>query len=135
MLFTCVKAMYILFYSYQVLYFFSFLSSSLSISFVVHLFPPPPSLPSPLTPIPSLQYMLEQSDFLVVGVIGKQGVGKSTVMSLLAGTRTGSGKLVLTLVCLVCVEISFVLRLGHDIVHVYYPCECRDFSVAPVVMK
>ena len=38
------------------------------------------------------QYLLEQSDFLVVGVIGKQGVGKSTVMSLLAGTRTGSGK-------------------------------------------
>lgn len=37
-------------------------------------------------------YMLEQSDFLVVGVIGKQGVGKSTVMSLLAGTRTGAPK-------------------------------------------
>ena len=63
----------------------------------------PPSLPLPLplplsllspTPSlpPSLQYLLEQSDFLVVGVIGKQGVGKSTIMSLLAGTRTGSGK-------------------------------------------
>lgn len=36
--------------------------------------------------------MLEQSDFLVVGALGKQGVGKSTVMSLLTGTRTGSGK-------------------------------------------
>lgn len=36
--------------------------------------------------------LLEQSDFLVVGVLGKQGVGKSTIMSLLAGTRTGSGK-------------------------------------------
>lgn len=38
--------------------------------------------------------MLEQSDFLVVGVVGKQGVGKSTVMSLLAGTRTGAPKYV-----------------------------------------
>lgn len=38
--------------------------------------------------------MQDQSDFLVVGVIGKQGVGKSTVMSLLAGTRTGAGKYV-----------------------------------------
>ena len=38
------------------------------------------------------QFMQEQSDFLVVGVLGKQGVGKSTVMSLLAGTRTGAGK-------------------------------------------
>ncbi len=36
--------------------------------------------------------MQDQSDFLVVGVVGKQGVGKSTVMSLLAGTRTGAGK-------------------------------------------
>ncbi len=36
--------------------------------------------------------MLDQSDFLVVGVIGKQGVGKSTVMSLLAGTRTGANR-------------------------------------------
>ncbi len=38
--------------------------------------------------------MLDQSDFLVVGSLGKQAVGKSTVMSLLAGTRTGSGKYV-----------------------------------------
>ena len=29
--------------------------------------------------------LLDQSDFLVVGVMGLQGVGKSTVMSLLAG--------------------------------------------------
>ncbi|XP_065830391.1 nonsense-mediated mRNA decay factor SMG9-like [Oscarella lobularis] len=34
--------------------------------------------------------LLEQSDFLVVGVLGNQGVGKSTVMSLLAGSRTTS---------------------------------------------
>ena len=39
-----------------------------------------------------MQYLLEQSDFLVVGVLGRQGVGKSSVMSLLAGSRTGSGK-------------------------------------------
>ena len=38
------------------------------------------------------QYLLDQSDFLVVGVVGRQGVGKSSVMSLLAGSRTGSGK-------------------------------------------
>ncbi len=38
--------------------------------------------------------MQDQSDFLVVGVVGKTGVGKSTVMSLLAGTRTGAGKYV-----------------------------------------
>jgi len=36
--------------------------------------------------------LLEQSDFLVVGVLGSQSVGKSTIMSLLAGTKTGSGK-------------------------------------------
>ena len=39
-----------------------------------------------------MQYLLDQSDFLVVGVVGRQGVGKSSVMSLLAGSRTGSGK-------------------------------------------
>jgi hypothetical protein len=39
-----------------------------------------------------LEYLMEQSDFLVVGAIGRQGVGKSSVMSLLAGSRTGSGK-------------------------------------------
>ncbi|XP_064397219.1 nonsense-mediated mRNA decay factor SMG9-like isoform X2 [Halichondria panicea] len=39
-----------------------------------------------------MDFMQDQSDFLVVGVVGKQGVGKSTVMSLLAGTRTGAGK-------------------------------------------
>ena len=39
-----------------------------------------------------LQYLMDQSDFLVVGCLGRQGVGKSTVMSLLAGTRTGSGR-------------------------------------------
>ena len=45
---------------------------------------------SPCLAVP--QSLLEQSDFLVVGALGKQGVGKSTIMSLLAGTRTGSGK-------------------------------------------
>lgn len=40
----------------------------------------------------AVQYLLDQSDFLVVGVVGRQGVGKSSVMSLLAGSRTGSGK-------------------------------------------
>ena len=40
----------------------------------------------------TLQYLLDQSDFLVVGVVGRQGVGKSSIMSLLAGSRTGSGK-------------------------------------------
>lgn len=39
-----------------------------------------------------MEYLLDQSDFLVVGVVGRQGVGKSSVMSLLAGSRTGSGK-------------------------------------------
>eukprot|EP00118_Oscarella_pearsei_P006753 m.31118 g.31118 ORF g.31118 m.31118 type:complete len:565 (+) comp31451_c0_seq1:15-1709(+) len=32
--------------------------------------------------------LVEQSDFLVAGVLGSQGVGKSTVMSLLAGSRS-----------------------------------------------
>lgn len=31
-----------------------------------------------------LEYLSDQSDFLVVGVIGYQGVGKSTILSLLA---------------------------------------------------
>lgn len=35
---------------------------------------------------------MEQPDFLVVGCLGLQGVGKSTVMSTLAGSRTGSGR-------------------------------------------
>lgn len=33
------------------------------------------------------EFLQEQSDFLVVGVLGKQGVGKSTLMSMLAGNR------------------------------------------------
>jgi len=31
--------------------------------------------------------LLDQTDFLVVGCIGLQGVGKSTVMSLIAGSE------------------------------------------------
>ena len=55
--------------------------------------PPPPPLSLSLFLSLSLwQYLMEQSDFLVVGAIGRQGVGKSSVMSLLAGSRTGSGK-------------------------------------------
>jgi protein SMG9 len=34
-----------------------------------------------------IKYLIEQNDFLVVGVLGKQGVGKSTLMSLLAGNK------------------------------------------------
>lgn len=30
-----------------------------------------------------LDYLLDQQDFLVVGCVGAQGVGKSTIMSLL----------------------------------------------------
>lgn len=33
------------------------------------------------------EYLLEQTDFLVVGVLGVQGSGKSTLMSLLAGSK------------------------------------------------
>ncbi|CAG2068335.1 unnamed protein product, partial [Timema podura] len=32
-----------------------------------------------------LEYLLDQNDFTVVGCLGLQGVGKSTLMSLLAG--------------------------------------------------
>lgn len=32
-------------------------------------------------------YLSDQSDFLVIGILGKKGVGKSTVMSLLAGSK------------------------------------------------
>ena len=31
-------------------------------------------------------YLLEQSSFLVVGVLGRQGVGKSTIANLLVGS-------------------------------------------------
>lgn len=34
-------------------------------------------------------YLTEQSDFLVIGVLGKKGVGKSTLMSLLSGSNFG----------------------------------------------
>lgn len=34
-----------------------------------------------------LEQLIDQPDFLVVGVLGKQGVGKSTLISLLAGSR------------------------------------------------
>ena len=34
-----------------------------------------------------LEFLTDQPDFLVVGVLGKKGVGKSTLMSLLAGSK------------------------------------------------
>ncbi len=34
-----------------------------------------------------IQMLLDQTDFLVVGVLGLQGVGKSTILSLLAGNE------------------------------------------------
>lgn len=37
-------------------------------------------------PSPAADFLLENSDFLVVGVIGQQGVGKSSLMSLLGGS-------------------------------------------------
>ena len=36
-----------------------------------------------------IEMLQEQTDFLVVGVLGMQGVGKSTVLSLLAGNQLG----------------------------------------------
>ena len=43
-----------------------------------------------------LQSLLDQTDFLVVGVIGLQGTGKSTVLSLVAGnTDEDSAKYVI----------------------------------------
>jgi ABC-type thiamine transport system ATPase subunit len=33
----------------------------------------------------ALEFLLDQNDFMVVGCLGLQGVGKSTFMSLLAG--------------------------------------------------
>lgn len=36
-----------------------------------------------------LEYLLDQNDFIVVGCLGLQGAGKSTVMSLLAGSQPG----------------------------------------------
>jgi ABC-type thiamine transport system ATPase subunit len=35
----------------------------------------------------SLEFLLDQNDFMVVGCLGLQGVGKSTLMSLLAGNH------------------------------------------------
>ena len=37
------------------------------------------------------QMLLDQTDFLVVGVLGLQGSGKSTIMSLLAGNTDEDG--------------------------------------------
>lgn len=34
-----------------------------------------------------LEYLSDQSDFLVVGIAGYQGVGKSTIISLLADPK------------------------------------------------
>lgn len=39
-----------------------------------------------------LEYLSDRSDFLVVGVVGYQGVGKSTIMSLLAEPKSISNK-------------------------------------------
>lgn len=39
-----------------------------------------------------LEYLVDQSDFLVVGVLGLQGSGKSTVMSVLAGNSLKADK-------------------------------------------
>ena len=33
-----------------------------------------------------LQILVDQTNFLVVGIVGPQGVGKSTILSMLAGT-------------------------------------------------
>jgi ABC-type thiamine transport system ATPase subunit len=35
----------------------------------------------------SLEFLLDQNDFMVVGCLGLQGVGKSTLMSFLAGNH------------------------------------------------
>lgn len=40
-----------------------------------------------------VDYLSDQSDFLVVGVVGKRGTGKSTLMSLLAGSKFEEHKL------------------------------------------
>lgn len=34
-----------------------------------------------------LEFLVDQPDFLVVGILGKRGVGKSTIMSQLAGSK------------------------------------------------
>ena len=36
-------------------------------------------------PSPAADFLLDNNDFLVVGIIGQQGVGKSSLMSLLGG--------------------------------------------------
>jgi protein SMG9 len=35
----------------------------------------------------ALEFLLDQNDFMVVGCLGLQGAGKSTLMSLLAGNH------------------------------------------------
>ena len=35
---------------------------------------------------------MDQPDYLVVGCLGMQSVGKSTTMSILASTKTGLGR-------------------------------------------
>ncbi|PSN58032.1 Protein SMG9 [Blattella germanica] len=73
----------------------------------VGVHPPVPKHTNPLAPPPemkssvklvdeslqfcdgSLEFLLDQNDFIVVGCLGLQGVGKSTIMSLLAGNQIG----------------------------------------------
>ena len=52
-------------------------------------------------PSPAADFLLDNQDFLVVGVIGQQGVGKSSLMSLLGGNswrdKVNSNRLELSL--------------------------------------
>ena len=65
---------------------------------------------------------MDQPDYLVVGCLGMLNVGKSTIMSILAGTKTGSDRSVEYCCCRngsnYLVNISGILEYVHICINI-----------------
>lgn len=72
----------------------------------------------------SLEFLLDQNDFMVVGCLGLQGVGKSTLLSFLAGNHPdGANKWVAAQKKECFTYFVPDLKYQYDIVHLHYSYE------------